>query len=299
MCIRDRPEGAPHTRRALDASLAAHLFGEPPRDGQPQPGTAILARSRIVGLFEGAEQPGQCLGRNTDTGILHRETYKYGLCILLLQAEMQSHVTGFGELDRVGGIVEQSLLQARLIALQIGRESHGFDSQDQAFGPDAFGQYGRETVSYTHLDVYKRQSLHNARMAVATWEARLHPLAQSVPESAPSVQVWKRIESHINGARAQRTAARAWRLNWLRPLGGVLSGIIMGVLIVKMAPSAFFPIEAQQEKALSQSYVGLLLDQTGIPSVLASTTRHGKRLKLKILKPVSYTHLDVYKRQLM
>ena len=130
-------------------------------------------------------------------------------------------------------------------------------------------------------------SLHNARMAVATWEARLHPLAQSVPESAPSVQVWKRIESHINGARAQRTAARAWRLNWLRPLGGVLSGIIMGVLIVKMAPSAFFPIEAQQEKALSQSYVGLLLDQTGIPSVLASTTRHGKRLKLKILKPIT------------
>ena len=130
-------------------------------------------------------------------------------------------------------------------------------------------------------------SLHNARMAVATWESRLHPLAQSVPESAPSVQVWKRIESHINGARAQRTAARAWRLNWLRPLGGVLSGIIMGVLIVKMAPSAFFPIEAQQEKALSQSYVGLLLDQTGIPSVLASTTRHGKRLKLKILKPIT------------
>ena len=107
-------------------------------------------------------------------------------------------------------------------------------------------------------------------MAVAAWESRLHPLAQSVPESAPSVQVWKKIESHINGARAQRTASRAWRLNWLRPLGGVLSGIIMGVLIVKMAPSAFFPIEAQQEKALSQSYVA-----------------------------VSYTHLDVYKRQTM
>lgn len=130
-------------------------------------------------------------------------------------------------------------------------------------------------------------SLHNARMAVSAWESRLHPLAQSVPQSAPSVQVWKRIESHISGARAQRTTAGTWRLNWLRPLAGVLSGIIMGVLIVKMAPSAFFPIEGQQEKALSQSYVGLLLDQEGIPAVLASSTRHGKRLQLKILKPIT------------
>lgn len=129
-------------------------------------------------------------------------------------------------------------------------------------------------------------SLHNARMAVSAWESRLHPLAQSVPQSAPSVQVWNKIESQINGIRTQRTASQAWRLNWLRPLVGVLSGVIMGVLIVKMAPSAFFPVEAQQEKALSQSYVGLLLDQEGNPSVLVSTTRHGKRLKLKILRPL-------------
>lgn len=128
--------------------------------------------------------------------------------------------------------------------------------------------------------------LANARLAVAAWESRLHGLARSVPQAAPSPQVWKRIESRID---SQRSAPRAWWYRWLQPMAGVLTGMAIGVLGVKVASHAPSPADqqAQQEKALSQSYVGLLLNQEGKPTMLASATRHGTRLKLKVLRSIA------------
>jgi len=128
--------------------------------------------------------------------------------------------------------------------------------------------------------------LVNARLAVAAWESRLHALAQSVPQEAPSPQLWKRIESRL---RTQESARRAWWSKWIQPMAGVLTGMAIGILAVKLLPNVLFPVDqlAQQEKALSQSYVGLLLDRDGKPTVLATATRHGTRLKLKILRSIT------------
>lgn len=132
--------------------------------------------------------------------------------------------------------------------------------------------------------------LKSAQIAVAAWEARLHALAQAVPPSLPSPQLWTRIESRIESRYDSRYAAgpAKW-LNWLLPFAGVLSGIAIGIVAVRLAPNAVFPADqlAQQEKALSQSYVGLLLDREDKPAVLASATRHGTRLKLKIMRPIT------------
>lgn len=129
-------------------------------------------------------------------------------------------------------------------------------------------------------------SLRSARLAVSAWESRLHELALSVPPAVPADSVWENIERRID---PRQTVARARWSGWLRPLAGVLSGIAIGILSVRLMPGALAPLEqlAQQEKALSQSYVGLLLDDDGRPTVLASATRHGARLKLKIIRPVA------------
>jgi anti-sigma-K factor RskA len=42
----------------------------------------------------------------------------------------------------------------------------------------------------------------------------------------------------------------------------------------------------QARSTLPQSYVGLLTDREGAPVVLASSTRHGRTLSLKVLNPI-------------
>ena len=44
---------------------------------------------------------------------------------------------------------------------------------------------------------------------------------------------------------------------------------------------------AQREQALPQSYVGLLLDREGLPTLLISSTRHGTRVTVKSLRPIA------------
>ena len=50
----------PCAGRALDADLAAHQLDELLRDGQAEPGAAVAARGRAVGLGERLEQPRRC-----------------------------------------------------------------------------------------------------------------------------------------------------------------------------------------------------------------------------------------------
>ena len=54
-------------------------------------------------------------------------------------------------------------------------------------------------------------------------------------------------------------------------------------------PGAFVSLDelAQREQALPQSYVGLLLDREGLPTLLISSTRHGTRVTVKSLRPVT------------
>lgn len=126
----------------------------------------------------------------------------------------------------------------------------------------------------------------NVRMAVAAWNGRLHSLAQSIPEIAPPARVWQRIATRID---VRHAAVRTWRMPWLRTLTHISLGLFIGIGIVKLAPTSFVSLDelAQTEQALPQSYIGLLLDRDGKATVLASSTRHGKRLTLKILKPIA------------
>lgn len=128
--------------------------------------------------------------------------------------------------------------------------------------------------------------LQTARTAVAAWNERLQQLAQSIPPIAPPARVWKRITTRLD---ARHAAVRSWPMPWLRTLASVVFGVIMGIGAVEMSPNTFMSLDrlAETEQALPQSYVGLLFDRDGKPSALASTTRHGNRMTLKILRPIT------------
>jgi anti-sigma-K factor RskA len=125
-----------------------------------------------------------------------------------------------------------------------------------------------------------------ARSAVREWEERLAPLAVPVPPVAPPLRVWSSIEART--APAGASARRAgWSQLW-KPLLGFALGAIFTVGLVQWMPGQFMSLEgiAQREQALPQSYVGLLLDQEGLPTLLVSSTRHGTRATVKSLRPV-------------
>ena len=61
---------------------------------------------------------------------------------LLLLEHAQGHGTALGELDGIGGVIEQRLLQACRVADQIARHRLGLDQQAYALGLDLVGQLG-------------------------------------------------------------------------------------------------------------------------------------------------------------
>ena len=68
-----KPEGAARARRAVSADFSSHQFGQASRNRQAEAGAAILACHRVVGLLEGAEEPGHGLRRDADAGIADLE----------------------------------------------------------------------------------------------------------------------------------------------------------------------------------------------------------------------------------
>ncbi|MFM2397889.1 MAG: hypothetical protein RL341_46 [Pseudomonadota bacterium] len=133
------------------------------------------------------------------------------------------------------------------------------------------------------------------RLLVGQWQNRVHKLAAPIAPVQPSQRVWRNIQQQIkqpakpaSTAQAQQPAASGlW--SWLK--GGALigGGFAAAMLMVLLQPLSFISVDriAQQAEKLPQSYVGLLLDDTGAPAVLASSVRQGKTLTLKMLKPVA------------
>ena len=127
-----------------------------------------------------------------------------------------------------------------------------------------------------------------ARTAVQQWEERLAPLAVPVPPVAPPTRVWTAIEARTSPPRPAVTVRRTgWATLW-KPLLGFALGAIFTVGLVQWMPGQFTSLDgiAQREQALPQSYVGLLLDKEGLPTLLVSSTRHGTRATVKSLRPV-------------
>jgi anti-sigma-K factor RskA len=129
-----------------------------------------------------------------------------------------------------------------------------------------------------------------ATLAVGVWQERLATLAGGVPHMQPSAAVWNGLEQRLF-AQGSAVAPTASRWGWLaallsgRTLGGALAGVLLCVLVLRSQPGL---IGAERQiDALPASYVGLLTDAAGRPTVLASSRRQGRLLTVKLLQPVS------------
>lgn len=127
------------------------------------------------------------------------------------------------------------------------------------------------------------RELPAAASALARWEAHAAALAAAVPPVAPSPALWQAIEARTGGASA---SAGARRRPWWSPALAFACGLFLAVGLVRLYPEAVLPA-APVAEALPESYVGLLLDTAGKPTVLASSRRHGKVLSIKMLQPVA------------
>lgn len=128
-----------------------------------------------------------------------------------------------------------------------------------------------------------------ARAAVQEWEELLAPLAASVPAVAPPPRVWTAIEARVALGRGARTETRTWLRHLWKPALGFAFGAALTFALVQLMPGTFVSLDglAQREQALPQSYVGLLLDREGLPTLLISSTRHGTRVTVKSLRPIA------------
>jgi len=131
-----------------------------------------------------------------------------------------------------------------------------------------------------------RQRLPAADKAARDWERRLMPLSGSVAPERPPARVWNAIDERTGGGGRQ-ASNRPWG-RWLRPVWGFAFGVLATLGVVRLFPNATLPIEAivQQRGTLPQSYVGLLTDAQNNAVLLASSTRYGRTLAVKWLRPV-------------
>jgi anti-sigma-K factor RskA len=138
----------------------------------------------------------------------------------------------------------------------------------------------------------------DVRLLTAQWQERVHVLSAPVPRVRPSAQVWRNVQAQIqaqskpqtqkpNAAQATPKPSGWW--TWLSGSALVGAGFAAAMMMVLLQPLSFISVDRLALKAekLPQSYVGLLLDESGAPAVLASSVRQGKTLTVKILKPVA------------
>jgi anti-sigma-K factor RskA len=118
-----------------------------------------------------------------------------------------------------------------------------------------------------------------AEQAVAAWQERYTVLAEGLPPMAPRPGVWQGLEERLFPATAKR------RTGWWQLAGGVLAGVMLSSAVLRLEPG-LIGLESRAE-ALPASYVGLLTDAAGTPTVLASSRRHGRQLAVKLLKPLA------------
>jgi anti-sigma-K factor RskA len=131
-----------------------------------------------------------------------------------------------------------------------------------------------------------------AARAVGAWQERLAALAAGVPPMQPREQVWQGLERRLfHGVTSAAGAVAPGPLRrlsaWLsgRALVGAVAGMLVAVVVLRLQPQ-LAGLEARSQE-LPASYVGLLLDSGGRPTLLASSRRHGRELTVKVLQPVA------------
>src|SRR5262245_40327857 len=123
--------------------------------------------------------------------------------------------------------------------------------------------------------------LHEAPLTmrvVAHWQERLGVLAAGVPAVQPHERVWEGLQQRLF-AKPRRTTFWQSVQGLLAPrvLGGVLAGVLMATVVLRLQPPQWLDLEAHSD-ALPQSYVGLLVSDSGQATLLASSRRHGRSI---------------------
>jgi anti-sigma-K factor RskA len=133
-----------------------------------------------------------------------------------------------------------------------------------------------------------QRALPAAQRAVEVWERRMTPLARSVPPAEPSAAAWEAIDRRTGGRASRPVASTFSRFAWLKPALGVVFGAIVTLGLARLYPTAVVPVDefVQQRGTLPASYVGLLTDDANHPVVLASSTRYGRTMSIKMLRKV-------------
>lgn len=124
-----------------------------------------------------------------------------------------------------------------------------------------------------------------AAAALHRWETHATSLAAVVPPVQPSPHVWAQIERRT-GVAPRRVSWRQRWLDWLRPALGFAAGLLLAVGIVRLQPEWVLPPVPSAQTGLPASYVGVLVDASARPAVLASSLRHGRELSVKFLRPL-------------
>ncbi|EJE54750.1 hypothetical protein PMI14_00380 [Acidovorax sp. CF316] len=140
------------------------------------------------------------------------------------------------------------------------------------------------------------QSSPAAVQAVDAWRQRLAVLDLSTVPQQPPEATWQKIEQRLFGTPQpahSSAAASAWQravqalLGVLsgRTIAGALAGLLLCAVLVRVAPG-MLGLEPRAD-ALPASYVGLLLDGGGKPTLVASSRRQGRQLTVKLLQPLA------------
>jgi anti-sigma-K factor RskA len=135
----------------------------------------------------------------------------------------------------------------------------------------------------------------DVRLLVAEWEERINGLASSIQPIEPSPWLWSGLLSKINELNKpaktqvieQQVPSRIF--GWLKAFTLAASGFAATILLITVAPLSFISLDrvAMKAEKLPQSYVGLLTDTNGAPTILASSLRQGRTLTIKVLKPIN------------
>lgn len=131
-----------------------------------------------------------------------------------------------------------------------------------------------------------------ASIAVDAWRQRLAVLDLSIVPKQPPGATWQKIEQRLFGT-PQPPQASAWQRVLLalrgllsgRTISGALAGLLLCAVLVRVAPG-LVGLEPRAD-ALPASYVGLLLDAGGKPTLVASSRRQGRQLTVKLLQPLA------------
>jgi anti-sigma-K factor RskA len=125
--------------------------------------------------------------------------------------------------------------------------------------------------------------------AVAEWQQCLARLAMALPPVEPSARVWAGVERRLPGRRTR--PGTSWRGWW----GALMAGMACAWSVAVVQPSWITSVDrvALAEDALPQSYVGVLSDPEGKAVATVTSTRHGHRVFVKLIEPMSRDPLEL------